>query len=188
MTDYKSVLKSNIQSVELNKKNVKITCANGNSGNLVITTITQNSNTLTDGTFDIAKGIDGAKDFKVKFDGKDAKDKTQAFYEKITDIIQDSSVPVVLPEQSKIKNAINSIKNTVQQVVGGGTAPSAAPSAAPTSAPTSAPDATSVPETATEYYEEEEVASSSNSKMFIIGGAVILLVLVIVLVIWKKKK
>lgn len=176
MTDYKSVLKSNIQSVELNKKNVKITCANANSGNLVITTITQNSNTLTDGTFDIAKGIDGAKDFKVKFDGKDAKDKTQAFYEKITDIINDSSVPVVLPEQSKIKNAINSIKNTVQQVVGGGTAPSAAP------------DATSVPETATEYYEEEEVASSSNSKMFIIGGAVILLVLVIVLVIWKKKK
>ena len=182
MTDYKSVLKSNIQSVELNKKNVKITCANGNSGNLVITTITQNSNTLTDGTFDIAKGIDGAKDFKVKFDGKDAKDKTQAFYKKITDIIKDSSVPVVQPEQSKIKNAINSIKNTVQQVVGGGTAPSAAP--------TSAPDATSVPETATEYYEEEEedVASSSNSKMFSIGGAVILLVLVIVLVIWKKKK
>ena len=46
MTDFKTTLKSNIQSVELQKKKVKVTCANAKAGNLVITTLTQNISLL----------------------------------------------------------------------------------------------------------------------------------------------
>ena len=47
MTDYRVTLKSNIQSVEINKKNVKINCHNNNAGKLVVTTLNQNISTVT---------------------------------------------------------------------------------------------------------------------------------------------
>ena len=135
MTDFKSVLKSNIQSVELNKKKVKITCHNKNAGNKVITTLGQNVSLLGSNNYDVKKGLDGAKDFTIKYDGKNGKAEAEAFYKNLIAITNDSSVPVEDPEKSAIdktkdtiKNAANTALNTAKQALG---IPSPAPTAAP---------------------------------------------------------
>lgn len=197
MTDFKTVLKTNIQSVELGKKKVKITCANKNAGNKVITTLGQNVSLLGSNNYDVKKGLDGAKDFTVKYDGKNGKAEAEAFYNNIIAITNDSSVPVEEPEKSGIdkakeaaKNAVNTAVNTAKQAMGIPTpAPTAAPSATvvPPAGQTAAPSATAIPEAPGTGEGSEAPEGSDNKKLFIIGGAV-LLVIVIGLVIWKSKK
>ena len=197
MTDFKTVLKTNIQSVELGKNKVKITCANKNSGNKVITTLGQNVSLLGSNNYDVKKGLDGAKDFTIKYDGKNGKAEAEAFYNNIIAITNDSSVPVEEPEKSGIdkakeaaKNAVNTAVNTAKQAMGIPTpAPTAAPSATvvPPAGQTAAPSATAIPEAPGTGEGSEAPEGSDNKKLFIIGGAV-LLVIVIGLVIWKSKK
>lgn len=184
MTDYKTTLKSNIQSVELDKKKVKVTCHNAKAGNLVITTFSQNIALFGGHNFDIDKGIDGAKDFKVKFDEKDH---AKTFADNLNAILNDNSVPVEEGEQSgweNFKEKAGDVFNKVGQTVKGaleqrmsGGEESADPTADPTADPNGA--MSGLPPGGGK--------ESSNKKMFIIGGAV-LLVIVIALVIWKTKK
>ena len=192
MTDFKTTLKSNIQSVELQKKKVKVTCANAKAGNLVITTLTQNISLLGGNNYDIDKGIDGAKDFHVKFKGKE---EAQTFYDNLMNIVTDASVATVAPEKSglqnlgeKVKNAAQKVgeqvKNIVEQRMGGG---------APEEAP--AIEAEVAEEVAPANPSEETMAGipsgneegSSKKKIMIIGGAVAI-VLVLGIVLWKLKK
>ena len=112
MTDYKSTLKSNIQSVELQKKKVKVTCANAKAGNLVITTLSQNMALFDGKNYDIDKGIDGAKDFHIKFKEKDHAKK---FQENLNAIINDASVKTVDPEKSGWQNFAEKAKETVRK-------------------------------------------------------------------------
>lgn len=179
MTDFKTTLKSNIQSVELDKKKVKVTCHNTKAGNLVITTFSQNIALFAGHNFDIEKGIT-AKDFKLKFDKKDH---AKTFADNLNAILNDNSVSVEEGEQSgwdnfkeKAGDVFNKVGQTVkgalEQRMGGGEE-SADPAADPNGAMTGLPPGGG--------------KESSNKKMFIIGGAV-LLVIVIALVIWKTKK
>lgn len=192
MTDFKTVLKSNIQSVELQKKKVKITCANKNAGNKVITTLGQNVSLFGSNNYDVKKGIDGAKDFTIKYDGKNGKAEAEAFYDNIIAITNDSSVPVEEPEKSGIDKAKEAVKRTIDKGIEAGKQamgiPPAGQTAAPTPAPTAAPSATAVPEApGTGGGGSEAPEGSDNKKLFIIGGAV-LLVIIIGLVVWKSKK
>jgi hypothetical protein len=191
MTSFKTVLKSNIQSVELSKKKVKITCANKNAGNKVITTLGQNVSLFGSNNYDVKKGLDGAKDFTVKFDGKNGKAEAEAFYDNLIAITNDSSVPVEEPEKSGIDNFKEGIKRTVDKGIEAGKQalgiPPAGQTAAPTPAPTAAPSATAVPEAPGTGGGSEAPEGSDNKKLFIIGGAVFF-VIVIALVIWKAKK
>ncbi len=197
MTDFKTVLKSNIQSVELQKKKVKITCANKNAGNKVITTLGQNVSLFGSNNYDVKKGIDGAKDFTIKYDGKNGKAEAEAFYDNIIAITNDSSVPVEEPEKSGIDNFKEGVKRTVDKTIEAGKQALGIPTPAPTAAPsatvvppagqTAAPSATAVPEAPGTGGGSEAPEGSDNKKLFIIGGAV-LLVIVIGLVIWKSKK
>lgn len=178
MSNYKSILKSNIVKVEdkTNKRNVKITCANGNAGKLVQSTITQNSSALFGGykMNNIATG-GGNKDFTVKFEIRDG---AKYFYNKIVDIMNDSSISTTEAEKSGIQNLAQSIKSTVSGVISTVTDPAAGVDGTAT---TATPAITSL-------QNNEDTPSSSSSKMpLIIGGAVVLL-LVIGLVIWKAKK
>lgn len=180
MTDFKTTLKSNIQSVELDKKKVKVTCHNAKAGNLVITTFSQNIALFGGHNFDIDKGIDGAKDFKVKFAKKDH---AKTFADNINAILNDNSVPVEEGEKSgwdnfkeKAGDVFNKVGQTLEQRMGGGEEsadPAVDPAADPNGAMSGLPPGGG--------------KESSNKKMFIIGGAV-LLVIVIALVIWKTKK
>lgn len=193
MTDFKTVLKSNIQSVELKKKKVKITCANKNAGNKVITTLGQNVSLLGSNNYDVKKGLDGAKDFTIKYDGKNGKAEAEAFYNNIIAITNDSSIPVEEPEKSAIdktkeavKRTVDNAVNTAKEAMGISTpAPAAVP--APTATPTAAPTATAIPEAPGTGGGSEAPEGSDNKKLLIIGGAV-LLVIIIGLVIWKSKK
>ena len=170
MTDFKVTLKSNIQSVEVNKKNVKIDCHNAKAGNLVITTLNQNTGIFGGNSYNIADGLT-AKDFKVKFDSKED---AQEFHNNLVSILNDKTVPVEAAAKSGLQNVVAGVKNTVSTVVSnvvGGTAADA--STAP-----AAPAITSL--------QDDEKETSSNMPL-IIGGAVVLLV-VIGLLVWKMKK
>ena len=187
MTDFKSVLKSNIQSVELNKKKVKITCHNKNAGNKVITTLGQNVSLFGSNNYDVKKGIDGAKDFNVKFDGKKGKEEAETFYNKIIAITNDSSVPTEEPEKSGIDKTKENIKNTVNQGLNALGISTPTLGAAPTAAPTAAPGATAVPAVPGGGGPEDSEGSDKTMLYAGIGGAV-LLVIIIGIVIWKSKK
>lgn len=172
MTDYKVTLKSNIQSVEVDKKKVKITCHNAKAGNLVITTLSQNSSLFNGKAFDISKGLDGAKDFNIKFKEKDH---AQAFADNITAILNDPSVAVEEAEKSgwqnfsaKVSEGAKKIGETVKQAV----------TQQPVAEETAPAGAAGVP-----------VGSdgASNKNVIIIAGAVAI-ALVLILVIWKSKK
>lgn len=193
MTSFKTVLKSNIKSVDgskIKKRNVKITCFNKNAGTKVIQAISQNSKALFGGykMNEISSGLDGDKDFTVKMEIRDG---AQYFYDTLTAILQDQSVSTTEPEQSnfdktkeQIKTGVNNAVNTLQTTVLG--IPPTTPTAAPTATPTAAPSATAIPE-APGNGGNEASEGSDNKKLFIIGGAV-LLVIILALVIWKSKK
>lgn len=193
MTDFKTTLKSNIQSVELQKKKVKVTCANAKAGNLVITTLTQNISLLGGNNYDIDKGIDGAKDFHVKFKGKE---EAQTFYDNLMNVVNDASVATVAPEKSglqnlgeKVKTAAQkvgeTVKNAVEQRMGGGATEEAPALEAEVPAE----------EVATADLSAEAMAGlpsgnedgGNKNKIMIIGGAVAV-VLVLGIVLWKLKK
>lgn len=192
MTDFKTTLKSNIQSVELQKKKVKVTCANAKAGNLVITTLTQNISLLGGNNYDIDKGIDGAKDFHVKFKGKE---EAQSFYDNLMNVVNDASVATVAPEKSglqnlgeKVKNAAQkvgeTVKNAVEQRMGGGATEEApaleaeVPSEEVATADLSAEAMVGLP---------SGNEDGGSKKIMIIGGAVAV-VLVLGIVLWKLKK
>lgn len=194
MTDYKTTLKSNIQTVELSKKKVKINCYNKNSGNLAVTTLSQNSSIFNGHNYDINKGIDGAKDFTVKFDDKDH---AEQFKNAIQTILDDTTVVAEAPELSawekakeKINDAATKIGNTASMALTGQPMASAdAPTGNVPSgdAPTgNTPAGTSAPTAAAGDNGGGNDDSGSN-KLLIIGGAVVL-VLVLALVIWKAGK
>lgn len=167
MTDYRVTLKSNIQSVEVNKKNVKIDCHNAKAGKLVITTLNQNTGIFGGNSYNIADGLT-AKDFKVKFDSKED---AQEFHNNLVSILNDKTVPVEAAAKSGLQNVVAGVKNTVSTVVSnvvGGTDADAS----------TAPAITSL--------QDDEKETSSNMPL-IIGGAVVLLV-VIGLLVWKMKK
>lgn len=170
MTDYRTTLKSNIQSVEVNKKNVKIDCHNAKAGKLVITTLNQNTGIFGGNSYNIADGLT-AKDFKVKFD---TKEDAQEFHNNLVSILNDKTVPVEAAAKSGLQNVVAGVKNTVSTVIsnvaGGTTETSTAPAA---------PAITSL--------QDNDDEESSSKMPLIIGGAVVLLV-VIALVIWKMKK
>lgn len=170
MTDYRTTLKSNIQSVEVNKKNVKIDCHNAKAGKLVITTLNQNTGIFGGNSYNIADGLT-AKDFKVKFDSKED---AQEFHNNLVSILNDKTVPVEAAAKSGLQNVVAGVKNTVSTVIsnvaGGTTETSTAPAA---------PSITSL--------QDNDDEESSSKMPLIIGGAVVLLV-VIALVIWKMKK
>ena len=196
MTDYKSTLKSNIQSVELQKKKVKVTCANAKAGNLVITTLSQNMALFDGKNYDIDKGIDGAKDFHVKFKEKDHAKK---FQENLNAIINDALVKTVEAEKSGLQNFAAKAKETVQKV--GATVKNIAeqrmgvaeaPAAAEAPAEEIAISETAMEETAD--LSKSGMPSGGNEgegdnkkKIMIIGGAVAI-VLVLGIVIWVSKK
>lgn len=184
MTDYKVTLKSNIQSVEPSKKKVKVNCYNNKSGNLVITTLSQNSSIFNGRSYEINKGIDGAKDFNVKFD---AKDHAEEFKNAIQSILDDKSIVAENPEQSawektkeKVNDAANKIGNTASMMLTG--QPLDASTAG--DAPVADAPAADVPAGGNSGGNDD----SGNSKTLLIAGGAVLLVLVIGLVIWKAKK
>lgn len=88
MSDYKAILKSNIMSVELNKKKVKITNHSNKAGKTVLSTLTQNPSIFGGSDYDIKKGLT-VKDFTVKFDDKDS---AEDFYDNIMAILSDKNV------------------------------------------------------------------------------------------------
>ena len=174
MGDYKSTIKSNVQSVELQKKKVKITCHNAKAGNLVITTLSQNAAIFDGKNYDIDKGIDGAKDFHVKFKEKDH---AQKFYDNVMAIVTDTSVELQEAEKSgwqnfseKVQEGAKKVGETVKQAVAQRQA-----SASEVTAPEGVASSTAVPS-----------GGESNKNIIIIGGAVAV-VLVLAIVLWAKK-
>lgn len=119
---YKTLLKSNIISVELKKKDVKITCHNNKSGNAVMTALTQNISIFGGEAYDIKKGLT-AKDFKVEFKKKDS---AETFYNSITAIVSDPSVSTEAPVDSGLAGIQQQI-STVLQGQGQEPAPAPAP-------------------------------------------------------------
>ena len=90
MSDYKTILKSNIMSVELKKKKVKITNHNNKAGKTVLSTLTQNPSIFGVQDYDIRKGLT-AKDFTVKFNDKED---AENFYDNVMAIMSDKNVQV----------------------------------------------------------------------------------------------
>ena len=187
MTDFKSVLKSNIKLVEpkISKRNVKITCHNKNAGSKVISTISQNSRVLFGGYTmkDISSGVTD-KDFTVKMELRDG---AQTFYDNLMDILNDNTVPEQEPEKSnyqqtkeKIEEGIKNTVNTMTSALGM-SSPAVTASNASVAA---APAGTAMPGSDGDSGSER---SDSNKTLLIVGGAV-LLVIIIGLVIWKSKK
>lgn len=179
---YKSILKSNILSIEdkTKKRNVKIKCHNNKAGKLVIQTIQQNTSLFGGYKMkEIESGIT-AKDFTVKFEIRDG---AKTFYNNLTAIINDASVATTEPEKSgwqtagekieqKIDTAFNAITGSGQPV----------PETAPEAAPGSAPETASVPDSGSDGPDD-----GSKMKTLLIAGGVLLTVIVIALVLWKKK-
>ncbi len=97
MSDYKEIIKSNVMAVELDKKEVKITCQNNKAGKATLTSLTQNISIFDGKNYDLKTGLT-AKDFKFKFKKKDH---AETFYNNVMDIVTDPSVkvPVPAPEQ-----------------------------------------------------------------------------------------
>lgn len=174
MTDFRVTLKSNIKGVELNKKKVKIDCYNNKAGQLVVTTLNQNTAIFDGHKYDI-KNASNANDFNVKFDSKEA---AEDFYDNIVGILNDKSIMTEESQKSGWQNFTAGIKNTVNTAIATVTGAPADP-AAP-----AAPAAPAI----TSLQDNGDDDSSSSSKMpLIIGGAVVLLV-VIGLLVWKMKK
>ena len=117
---YKTTLKSNILSVELKKKNVKITCYNNKSGNAVMSAISQNASALGLVGHDIKKGLT-AKDFKVEFKKKES---AETFYDNVMAIVEDSSVSTEAPVESGLAGIQQQLSNVLQ---GQGQEPAPAP-------------------------------------------------------------
>lgn len=178
MSDYKSILKSNITSLDgskIKKRDVKIKCKNSKAGELVISTISQNKSLFGGYTMKkIATGIDGKKDFTVQMEIRDG---AQKFYDNVNEIINDPNVPLIEAEKSGFQNLAQQVKSTVSGVLSSVTGAAGVDSTAPAATSTETSAITPL-----------EGAEESSSKMpLIIGGAVVLL-LVIGLVIWKAKK
>ena len=184
MSDYKSTIKSNVQSVELQKKKVKVTCHNAKAGNLVITTLSQNIALFDGKNYDIDKGVDGAKDFHVKFKEKDH---AQKCYDNIMAIINDASVEVKEGEKSgwdnfkekageTFKKVSDTVKNIAEQRMGVAEVPAE-----------EAADMSTTDMPATELPAGGNDEGDSKKKIMIIGGAVAI-VLVLGIVIWVSKK
>ena len=183
MTDYKVTLKSNIQNVELSKKKVKVNCYNNKAGNLAVTTLSQNSSIFNGHNYDINKGIDGAKDFNVKFDDKDH---AEQFKNAIQAILDDKTVVAEAPEQSAWDKAKEKINDAATKI--GNTASMALTGQPMASAEADAPaGGESAPATAAAGDNGGGNDDSGSNKLLIIGGAVVL-VLVLALVIWKTRK
>lgn len=172
---YKSILKSNIKSIDgtkIQKRNVRVVCLNGEAGKTVQSVITQNSSELFGGYAmnKMTAGLDGNKDFTVKFAIRDG---AQYFYDKLNAILNDKSVPVGESEKSKWEKAGEKAKETLggiaDQIFGG-------QPAAPVVAEPAAPAAT------------EPAGNGSGNKTLIIAGVAVIVILVIALVVWKKKK
>ena len=166
MTDFRVTLKSNIQLVELKKKNVKVTCYNANSGNTVIKTISQNASLLGTNNYNFVKGIDGAKDFKVKFNNKaDA----ETFHKNITAIINDNSIITEEAETSKIENFLDKYGDGILDTI------------------------TEVKDRLLDNYLPETSApapatpKNDNTTVIVVGAAFVMLI-VIILVVWKMQK
>ena len=184
MSDYKSTIKSNVQSVELQKKKVKVTCHNAKAGNLVITTLSQNIALFDGKNYDIDKGVDGAKDFHVKFKEKDH---AQKCYDNIMAIINDASVEVKEGEKSgwdnfkekageTFKKVGDTVKIIAEQRMGVAEVPAE-----------EAADMSTTDMPATELPAGGNDEGDSKKKIMIIGGAVAI-VLVLGIVIWVSKK
>lgn len=178
MTDYKVTLKSNIQSVELNKKKVKINCYNNKAGNLVITTLSQNSSIFGGHSYDINKG-GTAKDFNVKFDEKDH---AEEFKNTIQSILDDTSVVAEEPEKSGIDNLKEKAGNILNRATDVFLGPAPETDAPETDAP--AADAPAADNGDNGSGNDD----SGKSKTLLIAGGAVLLVLIIGLVIWKTRK
>lgn len=182
MTDFKTVLKSNIKTVDpqISKRNVKIVCLNKNAGTKVISTINQNTDYLFGG-YKINKIATGAtdKDFTVKMEIRDG---AQYFYDTLMAVLNDKTVTVVEPEKSgaenfaeKMKTGINNITEKIGGFIGGGGLSGTSDMPLESSDMPAGMPAGSQSE------------GTDNKKILIIGGAV-LLVIVLALVIWKLKK
>lgn len=183
MSDYKSTIKSNVQSVELQKKKVKVTCHNAKAGNLVITTLSQNIALFDGKNYDIDKGIDGAKDFHIKFKEKDH---AQKCYDNIMAILNDTSVEVGEAEKSGWQNFAEKAKETVQKV--GATVKNIAEQRmAGGEAPVEDPSMEETAEMPTTGMPAGNEGGDSKKKIMIIGGAVAV-VLVLGIVLWVSKK
>lgn len=178
---YKSILKSNIKSIDgtkIQKRNVRVVCLNGEAGKTVQSVITQNSSELFGGYAmnKMTAGLDGNKDFTVKFAIRDG---AQYFYDKLNAILNDKSVPAGESEKSKWEKAGEKAKETLvgiaDQIFGG---QPAAPAVAEPTAP-----AVAEPAAAT-----EPAGNGSGNKTLIIAGVAVIVILVIALVVWKKKK
>lgn len=183
MTDFKTILKSNIKLVEpkISKRNVKITCHNKNAGSKVITTISQNSKVLFGGYTmnDIAAGGND-KDFTVKMELRDG---AQTFYDNLMDILNDNTVPTHEPEKSNYQQTKEKIEEGVNNTIDTVTSALGLSSSSDTTAATTALSGTTAPAGDGNGGGNDD---SGSNKLLIIGGAV-LLVLVLVLVLWKKK-
>lgn len=178
---WKNELKSYIVSVDgskIEKRNVKVKCATASAGKEAVKLIEENIKSLASGYAlnKIAKGLDGYKDFTVKFDVRAG---AQSFYDNITAIRNDASI---VGESSKdtrpvLEKAKETVKNTVANITGaltGGTQTPAADSVAETAAPETI---------------NQTPVSEGNSKttiLIIVGAAVFLLI--IGLVIWKTRQ
>ena len=205
MTDYKTTLKSNIRSLELDKKKVKITCQNNNAGKTVLTTLSQNSSLFGGAKFDINQGLT-VKDFTIKF--KD-KDEASAFKNTLQKILDDKTVVTTEPEKTaaqkaaeKAKTAINNAVNTATAVLTGqpvATKTTVTPSTTTatkktvTPSTTTATKTTATPSTTTATPSAatavaDEMPSESNNKTLLIAGVASVVVLLLVLVLWKAKK
>lgn len=159
MSDYKTTIKSNVQMVEWDKKEVKITCVNNKAGKTVLQQITQNASLFGGETYDIKKGLT-AKDFTVKFKKKDH---AEDFYNNVMAIVSDASVPTEDPVQSGMDNLKDKVNEKVDQFkeqMNQGQEPAPAP------APT----------------------EDSGNKTLLIAGGAVALILVIVLIVWATRK
>lgn len=185
MTNYKSTLKSNIKTVELDDKKVKITCMNKNAGNKVLTTLSQNVSLFGSNDYDIKTGIDGSKDFNVKFDGKkkEAKAKAEVFYDNIIAIINDPSVSQEEPEKSNWQKTKEKVGETVKQA--GETAKQALGIQDPTAAPASDPSTPAAPATTGDGSGDGE--GGGGNKTIIIAAAAAVVILLVVILVMKRK-
>ena len=119
MSDYKTTIKSNVTAVELDGKEVKITCANNKAGNTVLQQITQNASIFGGQNYDIKKGLT-AKDFKVKYKKKDH---AEDFYQNVMAIVSDPSVPTEDP----VKSGMDNMKDKVNEKADQGQEPAPSP-------------------------------------------------------------
>ena len=157
MSDYKTRLKSNIMSVELKKKKVKIDNHSNKAGKTVISTLTQNPYIFGGSDYDIKKGLT-AKDFTVKFDDKDS---AEDFYDNIMAILSDKNVQA----GAAVTSGVDALLDKVIGSVNGQTTQQAA-----AAAPASGDD-----------------SDDNKTVLIIGGAVVLILVIVLVIWAAKRK-